>query len=90
MNHGANYKNESSRDFLCCLATSNDTNAIISAKFDKWLYFDQISSGDSMIRFLGLYVNLLFIEVFWSRFWFSKKTLCLIHLLGTISETGTS
>ena len=76
MNHGDKYKNISSRGCVCCLATSNDENVIISAKFDKRLLFDHITSRDYSFYF-GLYVILLFIEIFS----FEPKTLCMIHLL---------
>ena len=63
MNHGDKYKNISSRGSVCCLATSNDENVIILAKFDKRPSLDHIASRDYRLYF-GLYVILLFIEVF--------------------------
>ena len=64
MNHLCNYKTSLSRDCLCCLATSNSKNAIISVMFDKLPYFGHISSNGAVPDF-GLYAILLLIEVFW-------------------------
>ena len=52
--------------FVCCLATFNDENVIISAKFDKYPYFDCISSREPRFYF-GLYVILLFTKSFGSE-----------------------
>ena len=76
VNQRDNYKNGSSRGFVGCLATSNDKNVIIAAKFDKCPYFDHLSNRDPGL-YCGLYVILLFIEVFW----FGTKPLCMIRLL---------
>ena len=64
MNHLRTYKTIPSHGRLCCLATSDNKNTIISVMFDKLPYFGHISSKDPMLDF-GLYAILLLIEVFW-------------------------
>ena len=64
MNHLRNYKTSPPRGCLCCLATSDSKNAIISVMFDKLPYFGHISTKRPMLDF-GLYTFLLLIEVFW-------------------------
>ena len=64
MNNLRNYKTNSTRGCLCCLATSNNKNVIISVIFDKLPYFGHISSKGPTFDF-GLYAILLLIEVFW-------------------------
>ena len=59
-----NYKTSPSRDCLCCLATSNNKNAIITVMFAKLPYSGHISSKVPTLDF-GLYAILLLIEVFW-------------------------
>ena len=49
---------------MCCLATSNSKDAIISDMFDKLPYFGHISSKGPVLDF-GVYAILLLIEVFW-------------------------
>ena len=66
MNNLRNYKTSLSRNCLCCLATSNNKNAIIAVMFDKLPYSGHIhvSSKGPMLDF-GLYAILLLIKVFW-------------------------
>ena len=63
MNHGGNCGFGLSRGFLCCLATLNDENTIISAKLDKYPYFDHIFTKNPWLNF-GLNAILLTIEDF--------------------------
>ena len=51
MNHLRNYKISPSRGCLCCLATSDSKNAIISVMFDKLPYFGHISSKGPTLDF---------------------------------------
>ena len=64
MNHLRNYKTSPSRGYLCCLATSNSKNAIISVMFDKLPYFGHIFSKGRTVDFV-LYAILLLIEDLW-------------------------
>ena len=58
------YKTSPSRGCLCCLATPNSKNALISVMFNKLPYFGHISSKGPTLEF-SLYAILLLIEVFW-------------------------
>ena len=64
MNHLRNHKISPSCGCLCCLATSNSKNAIISVMIGKLPYFGHISSKGPTLDF-RLYAILLLIEVFW-------------------------
>ena len=75
MNHLRNFKTSLSCGCLCCLATSNSKNAVISVMFDKLPYFGHISSKGPTLD-VGLYAILLLVEVFW----FIAMTLNMIRL----------
>ena len=49
--------------FICCLETVNDKNAIISTKFEKFFYFDEIPSEKHVFNFSKA-STLLFMEDF--------------------------
>ena len=49
--------------FICCLATANGKNTIISTKFEKCCYFGEISSEQHVFNF-SKELFLLFMEDF--------------------------